>query len=415
MESEYKGELYSSISIPSTIHAYSLGLEYIKKWFLGKFGNDYFKTIHVDGKHVLDDFRDFNVTKSLKKLKPSLAIIPEIDLDYDFETISLYESGLDLHTRRSSLQHPFFKDDSRDMYLSMGIDRLKMDITFRVRVSTRAQQIDLYKFIRMAFRVGTTQGEKLDLDFHIPHGLMVQVAKDAGYEVEDGKIVNITSFVRYMNSHSLLPITYKLRTINGKSEFFMRVKDMYTHISCLDNVSYDSGERDGMVSSNYMLELPITLKIAAPKMFIYHSLEKHAIPTFTESESTIGLYNIKLTDIPDKNEKGWDAYLTTGYKSDVKNELIDIDLTELFDGTDLGRIYDHNSNMCISPKLFLDFKLFSNAEAINYEMDWNAKTLKLKDKIEDYVVDIAIYADLNYVHESIITMDNIDKSRFDKS
>ena len=35
-------ELYSSISIPSTVHSYSIGVEYMKQWFLNKFNKDYF-------------------------------------------------------------------------------------------------------------------------------------------------------------------------------------------------------------------------------------------------------------------------------------------------------------------------------------------------------------------------------------
>lgn len=64
--------LYKALSIPSFVHGYSLAIEYIKSWFLGKFKefgfpDNYFKTVYINGKHVLDDWKYFNKDNIKKK------------------------------------------------------------------------------------------------------------------------------------------------------------------------------------------------------------------------------------------------------------------------------------------------------------------------------------------------------------
>ena len=58
--------LYRSICVPSTTQAYSLCVEYMKKWFLSKFAPDTFKSIYVEGKNIYDDFRSLSKLELLK-------------------------------------------------------------------------------------------------------------------------------------------------------------------------------------------------------------------------------------------------------------------------------------------------------------------------------------------------------------
>ena len=64
-------KLLSSLVIPSSVHALSVSVEYMKKWFLSKFNENYFKpeSIYVDGKHIFDDMRRFDKTKVIKRTR----------------------------------------------------------------------------------------------------------------------------------------------------------------------------------------------------------------------------------------------------------------------------------------------------------------------------------------------------------
>lgn len=408
--------LRSSICVPSVQHAYSLSMEFTKNWFLSKFNENYFKTIHIDQKHILDDFRNNDMYRNLKKLKPSVSITPQINFDYDREKLDMYGAGLDLYIKRHKVNSSFFRDTERNMYLDAVLEQLETTYTFRIRVSTRAQQIDLFKYINMAFRIGTTQGHEMDMDFHIPYSIMLQVAQDAGFEInDDDTIKNVVDFVKYLNTHSALPISYKLRTVNGKSEFFMRLNDVYIHVSCLDTPSADDGEREGMLYSNYIIEFSVIVKFPAPKFYVYYSTEPHDQIEVTEVEgSRIGLYNIKIPDIPEVNSKGWEQLLVTSYCADIRGEIAEIEFKELIEGSEVEKVITYLKKMKISPAIFIDFLLYDNGSKIDFKVDWENYKIITVDPISNLVIDISMYADLIYMKDQLRTIREITKDRIKK-
>lgn len=408
-------QLYSSISIPSTVHSYSIAVEYMKDWFISKFNKDYFKTVHIEGKHVFDDFRSNpDITSNLKKLKPSVAITPQLEFDFNRDNLDLYQFGLKTYSRRSKLESSFFKDKERNMYLSLSLEQLQMNFNYRIRVSSRAQQVDLFKYIQMAFRIGSTQGEEIDIDFHIPYNLMVQVAKDAGFEINNDRIVNVIDFVSYLNSHSLIPILFKYRTVNGKSEFFLRFREVYMHIDCTSSLSADDGEREGMLHTNFIIDMNVVLKMPTTKMFTYYSLEEHDKIENVESmdNNGIGLYSIKIPKIPEKNEKGWGEYLNTEYFCDEKDKPLVIQFDELFEGSDIEKFINYTKSIHISPLIFIDFKLFNQGSEIKYNIDWDKMTITTDTIVPSDITGIVVYADLEYMNKQLINMEELYKDRF---
>ena len=234
-------KLLSSLVVPSNIHALSISVEYMKKWFLSKFHQDYFKpeSIYIDGKHIFDDMRRFDKTKVIKRTNPALGIFPVPDYTYDRETIDQSLGGLDIYIRRSNYEDSFFKDYDNKLFIQSRFEANLINFTFKVRLDTRAQQIDLFKFMKLAFRVGATQGEYIDMDFHVPLTLMLQLAYDAGFEIDldNQGIINNIEFLGYLNKRSEVPFLYKLRCINGRDEYFIRIEGLYTHIKATDIIS----------------------------------------------------------------------------------------------------------------------------------------------------------------------------------
>lgn len=408
-------ELRSSLSIPSTMNSYSMVIEYMRNWFLMKFNRDFFKTVHIDGKHVLDDFRKLNKTEILKRPKPAVSIIPKMDMEWDRDGLDTYLYDKSQYIRKSKLESAFFKDIKRNMYLAINLEQIKMEFNFRIIVESRAQQIDLYKYMNMAFRIGATQDDFIDMDFHIPYSLMLQVAKDAGFEIVNEKITNPIDFVTYLNDHSIIPVLYKYRTINGKSEFFLRFREMYVHISCLDRLSADDGEREGMLSSNYSIDFNVTIKMPSPKRYMYYSMEEHELVKGIESDKTIGLFNIRIPNIPETNDKGWQTLLTTECFEDDRSKPLSIIFKELLDNSDTGKVIENHINMKINPSIFIDFKLFNNGKEIEYELCWETYTMTTKEILYDVVTNISIYVDLKYITNHIIQMNEMNESRMKKS
>lgn len=404
--------LYRSLATPSVVSSYSIAMQYIKEWFFSKFSDNYFKTVYVDQKHPLDEFRQFSINKGLKKLKPSVAISPQLIFDFDRDTLDLYQADINDYLRRSKTNNAFFIDNDRNLNLSVVFEVLEITFTFRIRVGTRAQQIDLYKYLILAFRFGATQGEDLTMDCHVPYPVMIQIANDAGFEIKDNKVVDIIGFVRYLNKHSVVPILYKYRTINGNDEFFIRVGNLYTHISCLEKPSADDGERNGQLSTNYMIEFPVTLKIPAPQFYAYHSNCTHNKITDILSNpdnDTVGLYNIGIPDIPESDEHGWNQYLFTEYYSDEIKKPIDIEIKELFENSDLYTVIKYTKNILISPSVFMNIKLYNNGKELKYNINWSTFTIHILDSIEFNTIHISVYTDVEYIRSIIYNEENFDK------
>ena len=401
-----KQELYSSMAIPSTVHSYSNGVEYMKNWFLEKFQN-YYKSIHVEGKHAFDDFRRFNKDTVLKRDKPALAVIANLSFDYDRDRLDSYPYGINHYLKKSNYEGAFFKDRDKNLFIGMSGEQMQINFTFRSKVSSRAQQLDLYKYMQMAMRVGYTQGEYTSMDFHIPYGIIMQLAEDAGFRIIDNKVVDIIKFIKYLNSHSEIPIMYKLRTINGRNEYFIRIKDVYTHISCQDPLTADDGEREGMISNNFIVELNAVLKIPAPKMYLYYSETKHTHIESTQiTEELTGLYSVKIVDVPEINEMGWNQYLTTEYFEENINTLLNIDFNEFFRDHDLGLAIDYCNILKISPSVFLDIKVYNQNTLMEYNIDWETLVLTTTTNPIDKINFISIYVDTNYLYKVLYNIEN---------
>ena len=78
----------------------------------------------------------------------------------------------------------FFRDWEKNIFLGLNLRELEVGFNFRVRVSTRAQQIDLYRHMELAFKIGFTQYQYINVDFHIPMELMQNMihTHNGGYE-----------------------------------------------------------------------------------------------------------------------------------------------------------------------------------------------------------------------------------------
>lgn len=401
--------LHRNLSTPSTIHGYSLAVEYMKNWFLKQFDDEYFKTVHINGKHVFDDYRRFNKTELLKIEKPAVAIIPSVNFDYDRDTLDLYLGGRDLAINRVAIiQNGFLQDHDNNVYLGLQLQQLEMPFTFRIRVKTRAEQIDLYEYMKLAFRVGSTQGEDISMDFHVPSDIMLNIATDAGFEIKDNKVVDVVGFLSYLNGHSTIPFTYKFRTINGNSEFFIRLDNLYVHINNTDKLSLDDGEREGQLDNNFSIEMNCTLQIPIPHFYFYftnRTIQQH----YKAVKDLSGLYSFKIIQPPARNSKGWLNYLSTDYIDNSKY-LSTIDFKELIQG-DLLKVCKFNQSMGLSPAIFMDIIIFNGQKQLDIDIDWETLIVTINKEVPDEDTKICIYVDKEYVNDKLLHLQKANNTR----
>lgn len=399
--------LYASLALPSYVHGYSLGIEYMYNWFKSKFPDDFFKGgIYIDGKYVLDDYKRLNehyMKNIIKGENPRARMAPVVDYDWDREGIDLYQGPPQVYLRRSKYEDSFFKDYERELFLGMKTREMKMNVGFKVRVNSRSQQLDTFNRMELYCRNGATQYEYISVDFHIPKYIMLSIADKAGFEIKNSQVINVIEFINYLNRHSEIPFLFKMRAINQQPEFFIRINKLYTHISILDKLSLDDGERDGKLDLNFGIEMATILNMPIPHYFSYYSATPLTsdVKVVESNEGCVAIYSINIVDIPNVDENGWNIVAVTEYQTDKGDKTID--LKPIFAGDNpLNRAINHELTRGISPDRFIDIKVFRDddiSKEPEFKIDWKKMELEFRYPEDEEMLQIAIYYDHEYINE----------------
>ena len=424
---EHSKTLHRNICIPSTAQSYSLCVEFMKRWFISLFDKNPFKSIYVDGKNIYDDWRRLSAVELLKRQRPALAIVPNIDWTFNNDNLDLYQFGTKLYQTRGLFKNSFYQDRQHHSYLGIMMETLFMEITFRMRLETRSQEMDMFKFVQLAARVGSTYGQDVDLDFHVPYDIMIALAQDAGFEViysddEDHypRIKNVKAFLAHLNTHSQIPFLYKMRAINGKNEFFIRMQRMYIHVRST-NLSADDGEREGMLTNNYNIELECEVRFPAPRMYAYYSKGTHELRTIYTAwdqpdGSPVTLYTFKAIPIASENRYGWPLYMHTEYDQPIteKGKILVMDCHELIDG-DVGELIKDCLEQGLSPSIFYDLCVINGGELVKGCMNWETLTFTSYNPVRSLASYIGIYLDMNYINTALANKRGFNEDRVTES
>lgn len=423
--------LYADLYIPSWVNGYSIGLEFIYNYFLSRFPKKYFKTIHVSGKSVFDDLRRFEVGELVKRENPACVFQSNIQYDFNDNFLDLNFYGVDEYIRRSKYDRSFFKDPERKLYIGHDMETMLINFNIKTRYDTRAQQLDAYNRIRKVFRIGCTETVDTDMDIHLPYDLMVTLAKSAGFQIDSNTnaIIDPWNLLKYLNQHSQMPILYKLRYINAKHEFFVRMRNLPIHLDLTNPLDADDGEQSGQTSMNYNIEMQIVMRLPVPKVFLFYNEGKLSNSIEVEPNEGIDIYSMRVYDIPEVNYKGWALYGHSNYLAEKDETVVEsIDIRELFTapvdvkvGTSLDDLIQESLDSYIDPSSFIDIAVYSNDITINkngripIEMDWvNRKILMPKDTLDTYFY-IAVYLEKSYINARVIDLTKAYESRVSNS
>lgn len=414
----HMNELKQSLIIPSPVHSYSLAVEYMINWFKSCMPDNYFKTVHVSGKHVLDDFRRFDEGIFVKRLKPALTIIPNINLEYNRNNVDLYNYGPNLLYRVDrQLGESFFKDFNNNLFLGTRVKQIEMPFTFRVRVNSKSEQMRVFEEVMLHCRVMSTENNYICADFILPKELMKSIAKDAHFKFDkNGEIESPVDFCIYLNKHSGVPFIYKRRNITGTYEYFVRVNGVHAHIDILDFPSVDDGEQVGQIYDNYMVELQVMFRLSVPHFYYYFGREDNGLQVKCVDHSDIGIYTIKANHLYDEDENGFQWIVDEEYM--VEKEDLDageinikgwIDETVKKDPV-IKAVFDYCENLHISNRRFLNIK-FVQAGYIDIDMDYDTFIVKLPKNMKKGKGMFIVYMNLSYINDVILDLQKAEKTR----
>lgn len=425
----FAAQLYNNLVVAQDSNGYSLGIQYAKEYLLSKLPANYLKFFWVNGSHVFDDFRAFNgklkeSNMYIKREKPYAILIPTVEYDYDNENVDLYNAGADIFLKRSDYQRSFFKDYDKRVFLGIQMHLLKMNFQFKIRVSTRAEELDLFRRMQLVYRIGATHSEDISCDFVIPYELIRNIASLTGFEIDDkGEVKDPLAFQAYMNKHSDIPVMYKFRAINGHNEFFMRMSHLYFHTTTKDALDVDDGEREGQLDNNYTVTMQFSMKFPVPHFFVLYNEKMIPYPLQTKDTNNILMYSIAQFIIPNTNDKGWNQVINTVYMTDDHEMEFDIHQMFLSNKTeDIRKVINYCIANHISPKVFIDTHIYRECGGsyvrVPCELEYrsmNEVVVKLGEDLGDaQYLYLGIYIDMKFMNETLITVNEFEKDRMSK-
>jgi hypothetical protein len=280
------------------------------------------------------------------------------------------------------------------------MDMMLLNFTYRVKLPSRAMQLDVQKYMKLAFRTNLSESQDVDLDYVMPYPMMLFIAKDLGFEIKDDRICEPIKFLTYLNSRSYIPITYKRSNVNAREEYFVRVDHLPVRLLIKD-VSKDDGNKYGHVSDDFNIEMQVETRFPSMQLYVYFTKEEATDVVFgkeaTNIDNTLMMSLHYYDDPPAINDKGWKLTINAQWEED-KPGLINIDLNELFDG-ELSQISNYLISRFISPSVFLDIQLYSGGIKLeDVDIDWGSMKLTAKNPTEKLISTLAIYIDLEYLN-----------------
>ena len=425
----FRPTLKCDLFIPSYIHSLSVATEFIYEYVFSRFPPKYFKSIYVANSNPLEDMRRMNRGDLAVKENPCATLSYSLQYDYNDNNTDWNLLSTNKYLRVSQWQRSFFKYPQKGLYIGMDLEAMLINYNFKFRVNTKAESLDLYNRIRKIFRLGCTETCDLDMDFHIDRNLLGTIAREAGFEVDEkGEIKDSWNFVRFLNAYSQMPILYKLRLINQRYEYFLRMRNMPVHLDFQNPLDVDEGgNQNGMTATDFVIEFQIAVRFPAPRTFALYNEGKWTHRIHTESDTSgVSVYSMKLCDIPELNYQGWPLYGHSNYISDEPKDTIEeIDITELFKApadvksdTSLDDIIEDSLNQFISPDSFIEIAVYTNdilaqdlSGRLPITMDWPTRRILLPDNTPDSYFYIAIYIDREYVNNKVVQITGADKNR----
>lgn len=395
-------QLNKSITVAPLHQSYALCVEYMRHWFLQKFEQDFFSWVHTDGSHVFGEMAKIDKKAIMSHMtddESTLTIIPTIDDDYNRDRLDQNLFGIDQFINTTKLDKAFFQDPVNQRYIMMKMDMMLMNFTYRVKTPSRAIQLDVQKYMKLAFRTNLSETNDLDLDYVMPYPMMLFIARDLGFEIKDDRIVEPIKFLTYLNSRSYIPIVYRLSKVNGREEYFVRVDHVPVRLLIKD-VTKDDGNKYGHIADDFGIEMQVEVRFPSMQLYVYFTKDE-----CTEIRFGKEAYNIDNTlmmslhyydDPPPVNTKGWKLTINAQWEED-KPGSIDINLNELFDG-ELSQISNYLLKKFISPSVFIDVQLYSGGIKLNTDINWDDMKLHADNPTDKLVSTIAIYIDLEYLN-----------------
>lgn len=393
----------------SSAHTYGNVLAIMQKWVLDIFPEKLFKTIHVSSRIAHKQILMSNpreMQRFVKKSKPMIVFRPRIEYgEENFLDGTLITQRMGGPRTSGSpgivdLQ-PFFMDPEAGINLQYNLARRTMYFDIILIFDTVIQQLNYMDHILQEIPIKRPFDVNTYLESYLSVELMEMISKLANIPIHD-PAGSIHNFLKYMNTHSCYPITYKLAGSTGKEEFYRYYPA--TIITEITDIDRDRGESVSQIMTNYKITLTMKMSFwSTGTNYLFsnqiHEIKRPIIPT----DSTLIPVFTDVFMLEDLNlPPGWTVYAHSSYRLDKPND--EVDISSLF-AQSMKDVLTYHIKNSIPVITFLDIKIRKQGELLEsteYEIDYENLVVKFHNKnFGFFTYTIIISVDTSYINQTI--------------
>ena len=395
----------------SSAHTFGNVTACVQNWLLNLFPEGLFKTIHVNSKIAHTQLRS-TPKEFLKKSPPMFIIRPRIEWDdqnrFLNNTMIAERQGNMYHTYGGTNLQDFFQDNRNRVAMKYQLNRHVMNFDVILVFNTMMQQINWANYFMNALAYERPFYIETCLESYLSPELLHQLSVLSGVPMfdENGSTAN---FLKYMNSNSMYPITYKIQGSTGTEEYYRYYPANIDTV--ITNFSADDGERVGQVSGRYQISFSVRCEFNATGFYYLFSdaIDKQTIITVDNDDSSIipvftDVLTMEDIDLP----LGWTLYASPSCMLENSNDEINIE--SLFNDSIKTCIKFHKERgMPLDDFLRIRVrkqgKLLQNGKDYTIDLDtYNINFIKCSTY---YTYKILIMINLDYINDLVKSIYNL--------
>ena len=389
----------------STAHTFGNVTAFIQNWLLHLFPENTFKTIHVNSKIAHTQLRS-TPKEFLKKTPPMFVIRPRIEWDDNTRFLNntpMIERMGDLYnTYGGTNLEPFFQDNRNKVSIKYQMNRHVMNFDVLLIFNTLMQQINWANYFMNATRINIPFDLETCLESYLDINLLKQLshfAKVPFYDKDGGT----KEFLRYLNSNSMNPITYKLQGSSGTEEFYryypVRIDTIIT------NFNTDEGEKVGQTMSRYQISFSLRCEFYGTGFYYLFSdkIKDHAIVKVDNPDSTIiPMFTDVLTKEDIDLPLGWKLYASPSCRLEEKNDKVCIE-SQLSPSIKEAIKFHRERKMTMME--FFKLRVRKQGKlleyGVDYDVNWDDYTIHFHNQDTYYTYKIIIMINVEYINDLV--------------
>ena len=340
-----------------------VAMDYVKKFFPDKF----FEVEHISTKLAYRQLDIFKSKKEFWKLrKPMLIMRPRIEMDDS----SKYFYGAAFMNRMHNVTSPaeyanrvdLLKNEQDGIMIQFLWNRYKIYYDIVLIVESYNEQLNMANHIINSIVPNTPFYIHTPLESYVPKCIIEGVAKYLDIEPD-----NTSEIIRYLNTFSKTPFTYKFKDGSGNNEYFTLYD---TNIEAIpSDLSIDDGNNKGLLYDSYTLSFTLSCEFNSIGAF-YLTMRDNSdkfIPympdNIKEDNRVVPLFTIPLLFHIDL-DPGWKILSAPSYF--IKNtEEPDILHLNSFDSK-MQCVLHYQKAMNLPIDLFIKFRVFKGNTELPY-------------------------------------------------